>query len=136
MYVNNYVEQQETCIQQTWYLAVDFHVWCLALVGFMAIWRYPKTRNFVFGTGFALACLIVGVETYRNKFEGIEMHFLDSQKYLLLFDKVYNIMHIGSHTNIGNYWIGIIFGYIYYVCKKKGLEFKKKAVSLYLISLT
>lgn len=59
------------CVQQGWYLAVDFQLSIVFLSILMVIWKFPKSLKFVL-SATAVVCLIIPiVVVYIFKFDGI-----------------------------------------------------------------
>lgn len=71
LYINNYIDVDQTCMPIAWYLAVDMQMFVLGLSVMMFIWKFPKLRNITLGLCMFTAVVIPGVVTYVHKYDGI-----------------------------------------------------------------
>lgn len=114
LYVNNYVNANEPCLQQAWYLACDYQLFTLGMILVVAVTKYPKLRTHIFSAAMFLAYLIPGLIVYFAAFDGAFINRLQDERFIYWFDRMYQLIYVPFHTNMGCYLGGIILGMIYY----------------------
>ncbi|XP_055628631.1 nose resistant to fluoxetine protein 6-like [Toxorhynchites rutilus septentrionalis] len=118
LYVNNYVNSDKPCLQQAWYLACDFQLFALGMIAVVAVAKYPKLRNALYSTIMALAYIIPALIIYFGGFDGAFINRLQDERFIYWYDRMYHMVYIPFHTNMGCYFGGIILGTIYYKQRK------------------
>ncbi|XP_053687401.1 nose resistant to fluoxetine protein 6-like isoform X2 [Sabethes cyaneus] len=118
LYVNNYVNSDEPCLQQAWYLACDYQLFTLGLIMVVAITKYPKQRTAIISTAISLTYIVPALVIYFGDFDGAFINRLQDQRFLYWFDRMYQLVYIPFHTNMGCYFGGVILGIIYYKQRK------------------
>ncbi|XP_055533122.1 nose resistant to fluoxetine protein 6-like [Wyeomyia smithii] len=118
LYVNNYVNSDEPCLQQAWYLACDYQLFALGMIFVVAITKYPKQKTAIFSTVIGLSYLIPAFVIYFGKFDGAFINRPQDERFLYWFDRMYQLVYIPFHTNLGCYFGGVILGIIYYKQRK------------------
>lgn len=71
LYINNYVNIDETCMPVTWYLAVDMQMFVIGLAIMMLIWRFPRIKKTLLAICAVIALAVPGILTYYYKYDGI-----------------------------------------------------------------
>ncbi|XP_031617702.1 nose resistant to fluoxetine protein 6-like [Contarinia nasturtii] len=117
LYINNFVNVREPCMQHAWYLAADFQLVIVGTLIQMIIWKFTKWTKMVFGTTFAISFLIPAIITYRYSFEGTFMASPETTRYAHWYDEQYQTIYIPFYTNMGSFVLGMIAGLLY--CKHK-----------------
>lgn len=124
LYLNNYLKINEPCLQQSWFLAVDFHFTILAVIFFLIIIKYPKTTTYIFSSAFIYSVIIVAFVIYTKNLEvGIPL-WPEFMKHITIETEEYFYLHIATHTSIGNFSVGLAIGYIYYRLEKANIDLK------------
>ncbi|XP_058461156.1 nose resistant to fluoxetine protein 6-like [Malaya genurostris] len=118
LYVNNYVNADEPCLQQAWYLACDYQLFTLGMVLVVAVTKYPKFRTTIFSTAVALTYVIPALVIYLGGFDGSFINRLQDERFIYWYDRMYQAVYIPFHTNMGCYLGGLILGMIYYKQRK------------------
>lgn len=118
LFINNYINADEPCLLQTYFLAIDFHMLIISTVIFGFIWKYPKTVRYLFSLSMIYSFVSVGFTVYVYSFDGVLSVWPESAKHFMLDTDVYQKLYIPTHVNTGNYFCGIICGYTYHQLKK------------------
>ncbi|EAT36801.1 AAEL011139-PA, partial [Aedes aegypti] len=115
LYVNNYVNADQPCLQQAWYLACDFQLFTMGMILVVA-------NFYVIRIGSKLLYLLVillpiKVPKTKNLNNKAVRNFgnpvLD-ERFIYWFDRMYQLIYVPFHTNMGCYLGGIMLGMIYY----------------------
>ncbi|XP_035910418.1 nose resistant to fluoxetine protein 6-like [Anopheles stephensi] len=114
LYVNNYVNADEPCLQQAWYLACDYQLFTVGLIILVAVTKYKKYVVHIFSVAGAIAILIPALVVYFYQFDGVFVVTLQAERFIYWFDEMYHKIYIPFHTNIGCYVGGVVYGYLYY----------------------
>lgn len=122
LYVNNYVNADEPCLQQAWYLACDYQLFTMGMILVVAVTKFPKLRTHIFSVAMFLAYLIPGLIIYFNAFDGAFINRLQDERFIYWFDRMYQLTYVPFHTNMGCYLGGIVMGIIYYKQRKNHHE--------------
>ncbi|XP_055604214.1 nose resistant to fluoxetine protein 6-like [Uranotaenia lowii] len=118
LFLNNYVNSDEPCLQQTWYLACDFQLFVLGMISLVIISRNPHLKFYVLSSVIIAAYIIPGMVIYFGKYDGVFINKLQDERFLYWYDSMYRHVYIPLHSNMGCYFGGIIFGTIYSSLRK------------------
>jgi hypothetical protein len=130
LFINNYYPtDQETCVLQTWYLAVDFQLSILGTIILVAVLRNPKWKYVIFGTVFMTSLVICAYVTYTYNLEPIAILTPEMfrNQFVTMGDNeinYFNIYYSPTHLNIGVYFCGIFLGMYYHDFRKSQQEHK------------
>jgi hypothetical protein len=117
LFVNNYVNITNPCVQQAWYLAAEFHLFIIALFLLIVINRHPKLTKPVFISSIGLSFLIPAIVTYYYRLEGVTISKPENMREATKTSVDYRVMYIPTHTNIANYVLGVVAGWIWFSAK-------------------
>ncbi|XP_057651864.1 nose resistant to fluoxetine protein 6-like [Diorhabda carinulata] len=117
LYINNYVNEDHTCMTHAWYLPCDFHYFIIAIFLVMAIKRNKK-----FGLGVLFSLLVLSLAIpfaiimmyQRPGLMHFYPEFLTGPKVYIDFQLTYN----KTHTRATPYFVGMFAGYLYYQLKE------------------
>ncbi|XP_012257252.2 nose resistant to fluoxetine protein 6-like [Athalia rosae] len=113
LYINNYVNPEESCIFQSWYLSVDYHLYIFGLLVLWAFWQLPRRLGYTFLAG--LIALGIAIPFYVTYTQNIQPMFLGLPFMGEVRKDPYFInYYIKSHMRIGPYMVGILAGAIVY----------------------
>ncbi|CAH1365359.1 unnamed protein product, partial [Tenebrio molitor] len=133
LYVNNFINKEKMCLQQTWYLACDTQLFALFLLIIFFMKKYEKHSKLIIGTVLTTGILVPFIISYLNNYDILVRHFPESMYDFLLFTSLWHTMYAASYSNIVGYGLGIMFGYIYYKTKGMKLVTTKIYVTLWWI---
>ncbi|XP_075235085.1 nose resistant to fluoxetine protein 6-like [Lycorma delicatula] len=122
LFLNNYINTDEMCMVQSWYLACDMHFFIIGSLIVYALWKWPRGGQIIMWFSFLVSCIIPGYITYKHKYWGVIPHYNS-----LFIDPVKNEQFINiympSHTRFGPYMIGIIGAYLLNRLQKRNYKF-------------
>ncbi|XP_073814542.1 nose resistant to fluoxetine protein 6-like [Musca autumnalis] len=111
--INNY-SVNDSCIQQTWYLAADMQLLALYLMIIIITAKYKKSKKYLY-TLMALCSLIIpGVITYYFKLDAFSRVHPEYYRYYYFQNtETLNKIYFPTYGNLGGYFVGIICAEIY-----------------------
>ncbi|XP_058123124.1 nose resistant to fluoxetine protein 6-like, partial [Anopheles ziemanni] len=120
LYINNYYATDEPCMQHTWYLAADFHMFLYGLVVFAVVSRCPKQRNYILSLLLLLWSMIAAIVVYIHGYEAATIVSPESLRFLFWYWDMYHDTYLPTHMNLVNYTAAIMGAFfIIYLTKKK-----------------
>ncbi|XP_055533124.1 nose resistant to fluoxetine protein 6-like isoform X2 [Wyeomyia smithii] len=126
LYVNNYVNANQPCVQQGWYLGCDFQLFAVGVLLMIIINRFRKFTVSILVTAVMGSYVIPALFVYYQKLEGVFLVTLEAQRFVFWFDDLYLKAYIPFHVNIGNYLAGIIAGLLFLYLQEKNINVAKK----------
>lgn len=133
LYINNYINYDNACMQYTWFLAVDFHLIIIAAIFFALILKYPKSVLYIFGSSFVYSVVVLAVTIYMKNMDAGLILWPEFLKHVAINTNEYFYFHIATHTNVGNFTIGLIFGYAYFKLRKANIDLHNSKVIILFI---
>ncbi|XP_052566116.1 nose resistant to fluoxetine protein 6-like [Culex pipiens pallens] len=122
LYVNNFVNPDQPCVQQTWYLGCDYQLYCAGILVLILIsWMRKRTVPILIVVTIG-AFALTAVHIYVNELEGVFVISPEAQRFVLWFDKNYLTSYIPFQVNTGNYLIGIIAAFILLHLQKNNID--------------
>ncbi|XP_053614332.1 nose resistant to fluoxetine protein 6-like [Plodia interpunctella] len=134
LYLNNYIDKSH-CMTHTWYLACDMQLHVLGLI-ILGVFTSGRARKIALGCLFTVGMLTPMLHTY---FQNLDAVLLVSPTIMTTFfvtDPTFNNVYKRSHTNIVNFALGLIAGWIVHGWKKKQIDeanFKKYRYGMWLV---
>ncbi|CAG9858450.1 unnamed protein product [Phyllotreta striolata] len=121
LYVNNYIGTDNLCMFQSWYLAVDYHLFILAPIIIYPLWKRPKL-----GETMLLLCTIASVVlpfwiTLKEKLDPTVMAY-PPEVGDIATNFYFANYYIKTHMRISSYCIGLFYAYL--VHKIQGSMYK------------
>nr|XP_008192686.2 PREDICTED: nose resistant to fluoxetine protein 6-like [Tribolium castaneum]XP_015835054.1 PREDICTED: nose resistant to fluoxetine protein 6-like [Tribolium castaneum] len=118
LYVQNYVNVSEMCLEETWYLSIDFQLFLISPIIFFALWKYPKGC-----VATLCGCIIatMGASFYtawENHLVALVSNFYGNFKDYM--HKYYFLTHLRAAP----WMIGVILGYYLFKIKQKSTQIK------------
>ncbi|XP_052895585.1 O-acyltransferase like protein-like [Anopheles moucheti] len=116
VFLNNYINPSEPCIQFAWYLGADFQLYVLGTV-LMILMRIPKLLKPIVVCMTLSAFLVPMVVIYSYHLDATVMMML---RYILQEIRTlpyYLRVYIPFETNAGNYFFGMLTGIAYFHLK-------------------
>ncbi|XP_075234105.1 nose resistant to fluoxetine protein 6-like [Lycorma delicatula] len=127
LFLNNYINTDEMCMVQTWYLACDMHFHIMASFIIYALWKWPRAGQIIMWLSLLVACVIPGYITYKNRYWGVVPHYTS-----LFIDPVKNeqfrAIYVTSHARAGSFIVGIIAAYLLHKLQKQNYKFSVPTV--------
>ncbi|CAH1111035.1 unnamed protein product [Psylliodes chrysocephalus] len=129
LYVNNYVGTDDLCMFQSWYLAVDYHLFIVAPFIIYPLWKKPRL-----GETILLFCTITSVVvpfwiTYKGKLDPTVMAYppevsdLASNFYFVNY-------YIKTHMRISSYCIGLFYAYLVHKIQRSMIKLSTLVITI------
>ncbi|KAJ9601024.1 hypothetical protein L9F63_000862 [Diploptera punctata] len=126
LYINNYINIDRMCMNQTWYLAVDMQLFWLSPLLLYPLARWPKIGKLIIGITMIASVIIPLAITIAQNLTAIMLYNKD----LEMVGEVYTYIYSRTYTRAGPYIIGITLGYLLHVLKGKTVTIPKICVAL------
>ncbi|KAJ2938847.1 hypothetical protein O0L34_g18475 [Tuta absoluta] len=75
LYINNYVNNDDMCMFQSWYLSVDTQMFYVAPIFIYSLWRWRKVGPIFLGLGTVVSLLIPAIITYKDRLDATILFF-------------------------------------------------------------
>ncbi|RZB39911.1 nose resistant to fluoxetine protein 6-like [Asbolus verrucosus] len=127
LYLNNYIQKDQICMFQSWYMTCDFHFFLIAPV---IVWLLRKKPNLGVGVLFIIIILSISVVfaivylTQENAILLLYMKFLKDPVVNNTFKNIY----IPTHMRGTPYFVGMLAGYLKYHLKTKKYKIPRYVV--------
>ncbi|KAG8198740.1 hypothetical protein JTE90_023505 [Oedothorax gibbosus] len=123
LYINNFQQTSEQCVEWSWYLASDFQFFLISPILLVSLMRKPKVGYIVLAAFLSVAIISNFVVThYLSLTAGFEKinSFDEWQEYFSRLYSTLDYIHKRPYTAISPYLVGIMLAYYLYVRKAKG----------------
>ncbi|XP_044262126.1 nose resistant to fluoxetine protein 6-like [Tribolium madens] len=127
LYVNNYVNTDNMCMFQSWYLAADYHLFIIAPFIIYPLWKFSKVGKTVLGLGVFISVAIPFIVTIVNKLDPTLMIFAP-EVYEITDNYYFKTAYIKTHMRAGSYFFGLFFGYLLYKLQSQGTKLSKRVI--------
>ncbi|XP_050294047.1 nose resistant to fluoxetine protein 6-like isoform X2 [Anthonomus grandis grandis] len=115
LFVNNYVDNNNMCLHQTWYIAADMQLFVLSVILLYFLGKNPIKIKVIFGLLLTIGFLVPGIIAYVNKYDIVIRQYPEVLYNLnLLRLDHWHILYSSAYSNIFGYTIGMVFGYLFY----------------------
>ncbi|KAF5302491.1 hypothetical protein FQR65_LT08581 [Abscondita terminalis] len=111
LYINNYVNDDNICMFQSWYLSVDTHLFLIAPLIIYPLWRWPRVGKVLLSLFTFTFGLIPFVITYRYKLDPTQMAY-PSEILDIAKNYYFRFAYIKTHMRSLSYSIGLVMGYV------------------------
>ncbi|XP_046748457.1 nose resistant to fluoxetine protein 6-like [Diprion similis] len=111
LYINNYVNTDQLCMFQSWYLSVDTQLFVLAPLVIYPLHKWRRAGEFILAGVTALSVVIPFVLTLRNHLDPTLLVYSDEMSDLSQ-NHFFATSYIKTHTRASSYCFGLVFGYI------------------------
>lgn len=124
LYINNYVNTDKLCMFQSWYLAVDYHLFILAPAILYPLWKNNKLGEILLVSTTVLTVIVPFWITFRNNLDPTLLAFPPEVKDLST-NYYFKNVYIKTHMRASSYWMGLIFGYLVHKFQNSGNKLPK-----------
>ncbi|XP_015599963.1 nose resistant to fluoxetine protein 6 [Cephus cinctus] len=129
LYVNNYVNTDNLCMFQSWYLSVDTQLFILAPIVVYPLWRWRRPGEFILAGVTTLSMLIPFTVTLLNNLDPTFMIYTSEIKDIST-NEYFRGSYIKTHMRASSYCFGIIFGYVVYRIQIAELKLSKNTIKI------
>nr|XP_008198006.2 PREDICTED: nose resistant to fluoxetine protein 6 isoform X1 [Tribolium castaneum] len=127
LYVNNYVNTDDMCMFQSWYLAADYHLFIIAPFVIYPLWKFAKVGKTVLGLGVFISVAIPFIVTIVYKLDPTLMIFAP-EVYEISENHYFKTAYIKTHMRAGSYFFGLFFGYLLYKLQNQGTKLSRRVI--------
>ncbi|XP_015122529.1 nose resistant to fluoxetine protein 6 [Diachasma alloeum] len=121
LYVNNYVNTNQLCMFQSWYLSVDTQLFILAPAIIYPLWRWRKSGELILAGVTALSIAVPFTVTLVNRLDPTLMAYREEIEDISTNDFFRN-SYIKTHMRASAYFFGLVYGYFLY--RIQGADYK------------
>ncbi|XP_023033314.1 nose resistant to fluoxetine protein 6 [Drosophila willistoni] len=120
LFVNNHM-MEESCAQQTWYLAADMQLFELFLIVIVISKKHPRLRRYIYMILLILTFIVPALLTYYMKLDAIYHLKPETFRYLWFrhSDTFYQT-YPPFYTNLGGYLFGFLSAQFYLKVRESG----------------
>ncbi|XP_049542769.1 O-acyltransferase like protein-like [Anopheles darlingi] len=117
LFLNNYFQFNNMCMQNSWHLAADFQFFLIGLPLMLLINRHPRLTKplLVLAAGFSLAVPIANL--YYHKIPGILLTIFKQPRFVFYAHREFQYDYMLFHTNTCSYFAGLFAGLAYHRLK-------------------
>ncbi|XP_044728551.1 nose resistant to fluoxetine protein 6-like, partial [Chrysoperla carnea] len=134
LYINNYVNNDKTCMVHTWYLPCDMHFFIIGLFIVQVMQTKYSSGRILLIFGTLISMIIPALITYLNNLAPVIKFSIDFVQHPR-DNEIFTKRYILSHSRMTPFLIGIFAGYILFSRKDIPIKFSKR-VSILLSSLS
>ncbi|XP_059480960.1 nose resistant to fluoxetine protein 6-like isoform X2 [Neocloeon triangulifer] len=129
LYINNYVNTDQLCMFQSWYITCDFHLFIISPPIIWLLWKKPFWGKITLATVTVTSVLIAFFVTYWGKLDALLLLYMKTLSDPIA-NNTFREMYIPTHTRASPYFIGMAAGYLRYLIKKNDTKLPKIGVWL------
>ncbi|KAL1505742.1 hypothetical protein ABEB36_005235 [Hypothenemus hampei] len=122
LYINNYVNTDNLCMFQSWFLAVDFHMFLIAPFFIFILWKWRKTGISLILLATIFTVILPGYIIFINDLDPTFLAFPPETQDISSNYYFVNA-YIKTHMRANSYFFGLIFGYLVYQLQMNCVKF-------------
>ncbi|KAF5305499.1 hypothetical protein FQA39_LY01590 [Lamprigera yunnana] len=111
LYINNYVNAENLCMFQSWYLAVDTHLFLIASILIYLLWKVPRLGEIILGIFTFTAVFVPFAVTFWYRLDPTQMAY-PSEISDITKNYYFGFAYMKTHMRSTSYCIGLASGYI------------------------
>eukprot|EP00102_Acyrthosiphon_pisum_P022676 XP_016659886.1 PREDICTED: nose resistant to fluoxetine protein 6-like [Acyrthosiphon pisum] len=123
LFVNNYVNADQPCMIQSWYMACDLHLCAVGILIVYFVWKFPKCEKIVLIIAIVVSCFISAYVVYDHKFYPTFFGFISNLKYPPSHED-FTLLYIPTHTRATPYFVGMFAGHVYRTTRARKPDFR------------
>ncbi|KAJ8668277.1 hypothetical protein QAD02_009940 [Eretmocerus hayati] len=129
LYINNYVNTDQLCMFQSWYLSVDTQLFILAPAIVYPLWRWRKIGHIILATVTTIATILPFILTFVQDLDPTLLIYTPEVKDIST-NEYFKSSYIKTHMRAGAYCFGLFYGYIVYRIQNSDKKIPKQSVKL------
>uniref|UniRef100_A0A182P598 Acyltransferase 3 domain-containing protein n=1 Tax=Anopheles epiroticus TaxID=199890 RepID=A0A182P598_9DIPT len=135
LYINNYYATDEPCMQHTWYLAADFHMFVYGLAVCAVVLRLPKYRTYILSFLLLVCSMIAAIVVYVNEFEAVTVLPPEPLRFFFWYWDMYHGTYLPTHMYLVNYTAAIMGSFYMLHLQSKNFKTPKMFSLLWLLGM-
>ncbi|XP_035910622.1 nose resistant to fluoxetine protein 6-like [Anopheles stephensi] len=135
LYINNYYATDEPCMQHTWYLAADFHMFVYGLVVCAVVLRFPKYRTYILSFLLLVCTMIAAIVVYVNEYEAVTVLPPEPLRFFFWYWDMYHGTYLPTHMYLINYTAAIMGSFYMLYLQRKNFKTPKMFSFLWLLGM-
>ncbi|OXU18191.1 hypothetical protein TSAR_005433 [Trichomalopsis sarcophagae] len=129
LYVNNYVNTDQLCMFQSWYLSVDTQLFVLAPVIVYPLWKWRRVGHYLLGSVTIIATILPFIITLVQNLDPTLLIYTPEIKDISA-NEYFKSSYIKTHMRAGAYCFGLVYGYVVYRIQNSDTKISKKTVKI------
>ncbi|XP_054716535.1 nose resistant to fluoxetine protein 6-like [Uloborus diversus] len=106
--INTWTSFDDMCLLHTWYIASDLHLYCIAPLILIPLYRWPVIGFLVMALLMACCMGIVAILTVVNDFYPTLLYFTPNEQFT---QYLCDLMYFRPYPHMGAYCVGLALGY-------------------------
>lgn len=124
-YLQNYMGNH-ICVPESWYLAVDFQLFCVSIFLIFGIWKWANHFIWTLLLPILVSCIYTFYVIYSNDYRLTSLNGENAWQFM-------NDTYFATQTRLTPYFIGILLAYFIYKNRDRKLYIKRVSETLYII---
>ncbi|XP_052567049.1 uncharacterized protein LOC120431211 isoform X2 [Culex pipiens pallens] len=120
LFVNNYVNGNDTCLRASWYLSADLQYYLFGIFALLMMTRFPKTTKYWIGFMVILNFAGPGLEIWFRQLPPISTNAIRFSAPTFFDDEWMEKIYKPFQTSSAGYFYGIMAGMMYHKLKHTG----------------
>ncbi|CAG9791792.1 unnamed protein product [Diatraea saccharalis] len=129
LYVNNYVDTENMCMFQSWYLSVDTQLFFLAPIFIYSLWRWRRVGPSILGVTLFIGTIVPAIITYKDNLDPTLLVYA-KELYDIISNYYFNVAYIKTHMKMPSYFLGLLTGYLLHRIQKENYELSRTVKTL------
>uniref|UniRef100_A0A182Q9I1 Acyltransferase 3 domain-containing protein n=1 Tax=Anopheles farauti TaxID=69004 RepID=A0A182Q9I1_9DIPT len=134
-YQTELTSKDEPCMQHTWYLAADFHMFVYGLFVCAVVLRYPKYRTYILSFLLLLWSMVAAIIVYVNEYEPVTVLPPEPLRFFFWYWDMYRETYLPTHMNLVNYTAAIMGSFYMLHLQRKNFKTPKMFSLLWLLGV-
>ncbi|RVE43113.1 hypothetical protein evm_012229 [Chilo suppressalis] len=124
LYVNNYVDVENMCMFQSWYLSVDTQLFFIAPIFIYSLWRWRRVGPSILGVAIFVATIIPAIITYKDSLDPTLLVYA-KELYDIISSYYFHVAYVKTHMKMLSYFMGLLTGYLLHRIQKEKYELSR-----------
>uniref|UniRef100_A0A182LZ52 Acyltransferase 3 domain-containing protein n=1 Tax=Anopheles culicifacies TaxID=139723 RepID=A0A182LZ52_9DIPT len=135
LYINNYYATDEPCMQHSWYLAADFHMFVYGLIVCAVVLRFPKYRMYILSFLLLVCTMVAAIVVYVNGYEAVTVLPPEPLRFFYWYWDMYHGTYLPTHMYLVNYTAAIMGSFCLLHMQRKNFKTPKMFTLLWLLGM-
>ncbi|KAF2899933.1 hypothetical protein ILUMI_06250 [Ignelater luminosus] len=129
LYINNYVNTDNICMFQSWYLSADTQLFVLAPLIIYPLWKWPRIGETLLALSTLIAAIIPFVITFVYDLDPTTLTF-PAEMIDITTNPYFAFAYIKTHMRAIAYCIGLVAGYIVHKLQSSNTKLSNSLVRI------